>query len=272
MASQYANVNTAIKLITPVEAGRVLANHENFRSLSKRRLNAYVRAMEADKWGLSILVFDTDGNLLDGQHRLRAVQESGKHIWFVCVYNWPKHERALLDNNQPRTRGQVAVAERGLHNANRAMALAVGIATMPDTERGRMVILNAEALELYDRFRATVERVDPYLVGPLKAALHGIAFGRAMIAFPARSDEIEEALSKLSRLDFAEPRMCGLRLYYSWAVTRGFVKGGAASRCQTYLRCARALKAYLDNEPIDKLYLPKGDPFPLPEHWDDKQL
>ena len=259
---KYHSITSELRVVDPKRAEMILEDHENYRRLSRSRYSAYAAAMARGRWGLSVLIFDEDGRLLDGQNRLQAIVNTGLSQVFLCVQGWPKTEVRFLDNGQARTRGQVAVYELGIDSANIRMALAVGIETISDTKWG--AVLNDEAILIYEKYKDTVIRIVRHLVKPLRAAVHGIAFCRAMIACPDRADDIENALVCMNNLDFSEGRMQGLRLYYQWAVTRGFTQGGTTARQETYRRCARAIQAYLENQMITKLYVPKDDPFPLP--------
>lgn len=72
--------------ITPADAEEILeANTENNRNIKLAQVDKYARDMMAGRWednGETIKI-DTNGKLIDGQHRMRAVLESGAtmHFW-----------------------------------------------------------------------------------------------------------------------------------------------------------------------------------------------
>lgn len=243
--------------IDKAKAKALLSGHRNYRRPNPSRIDAYARVMSSGKWMLSILLFDADGELIDGQNRLAAVAKSGKSITFVCIHGWPKGGVIAVDNGQNRSRAQVGAAERGVKNGNRIMSLVVAM----DNPKRWTTLLNIEALDAYDRNGQIAEAVNDALKRPVNAAVHCVAFARAIMKHPDKKEQILTAARKLSAMDFSEPNMYGLRLYFSWAITRGFAKGGGEARWETYLRGARALQAYLNNETIDKLYRPASDPF-----------
>jgi len=49
------------------------------------------------------IVFDVDGNLLNGQHRLEALRRSGVTCKFFVSYGWPSETMHVLDCGAPRT-------------------------------------------------------------------------------------------------------------------------------------------------------------------------
>ncbi len=253
------NLTTTIKRIDAAMAQSILDNHENYRNISASRSRAYARLMEKGLWKLSVLLFNEDGSLLDGQTRLKGITISKLPQWFICIHGVPCSEVLGIDQGQPRSRPQVAKAELGINNAGRKMALASGIVDIC----GKIGLTNIEVLGVYEKYRLYIDRVAESLSKPLHAAIHGVAFVRAMIAHPGEVDRIESALQKACALDFADPAMSGLRLYYQWAVTRGFTRGGATFRQMAYMKSAGAVRAYLDNRPLVKLVAPKTDPFPV---------
>jgi len=254
-------MNCSTKTITPDDALAIIGGHENYRRLSSGRVSAYQKAMIDGTWGLSILIFSESGELVDGQTRLNAVIKSGKPQKFISLYGWPEDQICNIDGGQNRSRSQVAKAERGIKNANKIMAVVCGIEMICEQSR---VIINSESITLYDKYGELAEDLFA-IVSPsssLGAAIHIIPFARAIITMPEKEYEIKEALRKTVDLDFSENRMSGLRLYYRWAIERGFSRGGGSVRRDAYLRCCRAILAYLNEQKIDKLFAKKTDPFP----------
>lgn len=251
------NLSIKTAIIGPVEASALLTGHKNYRKLSPSRADAYARAMSRGEWKLSTIIIGEDGELVDGATRLNAVIKAGKRICFAIIDGWPIDSVVALDNGQSRTRRQVAEAERGIKNGNKIMALVTAI----ENPQSVHVLLNSEALALYDKHGALAEEVYSHARQPIDAAIHLIPFARAILANRGRKQDVLYALDKLCAMDFHEPRMSGLRLYFSWAITRGHAAGGGRRRYEAYLRASRALSAYLDDEMLDKLYIPQCDPF-----------
>jgi hypothetical protein len=252
------NITADTKMIGPELAKKILADHSNYRKPSSTRIEMYARAMKNCEWGTSILIFDEDSELLDGQNRLAAVIKSDTKQQFVILNGWPTNECIYLDNGQARTRSQIAISERGAKNANKAMSIVCSLENPMQNNTG---LLNAEAMRLYDKYRHIADAVLDAGHGPLHAAVHLVAFARAILVFPEKEQEILDALAKTTDLlSNVEDRMWGLKLYYQWAIVRGFSRGGQSIRKEAYLRCGRAIMAYLNNEKLTKLYAPKEDP------------
>ena len=253
-------LSISIQTIDPILARLYLDAHENYRTVNKRRMAAYSRAMKADNWKLSILIFDQDGILVDGQTRLEALINAGVAEEFAVVAGWPSEATVTLDNNQARTKGQTLKASIGVKNATRVASLAQNIKHLFDSD----FHTNMEVTELATKYGSVINKVTEVQGhSAVKAALHGLPYCRALVCFPDREVEILDALRCLRDLDFHEPRTSGLKQYYLAYVSGSGTKIGGTQRKDVYLRGARALQAYLNNEEIKHLIKPNVDPFEI---------
>jgi len=83
-----AKKRTRIVSVTPARARKMLAKIKAARVLSSRRIARYAEAMARGAWvhdALPPIAFDTDGALVDGHHRLRAVDRSGATVRMLVV-------------------------------------------------------------------------------------------------------------------------------------------------------------------------------------------
>jgi len=248
------------KTITPEEAAKILSAHKNYRMMSNSRVAAYSKAMTEKSWGISIIIFDEDGELIDGQTRLAAVIRSGIPQTFACVTGWDRAGCIYLDNGQPRTRSQVAKAERNVKDGHKVMSMVCAIED-PTMKKHQISILNSEALKYYDKYGKVCEEIlDISRGSKFGAAVHLVSFARCVILYPRTREDILTALNKVKELDFSTRSMSGLKLYYRWAIERGFSKGGADMRREAYLRSARAIVGFIGDEEMQKLYCPTSDP------------
>jgi len=241
-------------LISPDMAQALLDGHQNYRSIQTNRVANYADVMSTNDWLLSPLLFDINGNLIDGQHRLKAVISSNTNQCFACIMNWPTGQESGIDGGYSRSRAQEAKRVFGLKSSRRSMALTVGLVRGKNTG----LVLNSRAMQWYAKYRRIVDLVISELRAPLSAVLHGIPFARAICKFSERQEDILTALKKMREGDWAEPRMNGLRLYFMWAVTQ---KRGVGARSAAYTRCSQALLAYLNNQTILRLRSEFKDPF-----------
>jgi hypothetical protein len=98
---------TELVTLSPALASILLERNENNRPLSMTGLERIKRDLEQGRWvfnGESIIV-SIDGKLNDGQHRCRAVLETGISIRMVVVFGPRRDSRLTLDQGVTRTVG-----------------------------------------------------------------------------------------------------------------------------------------------------------------------
>jgi hypothetical protein len=90
--------------VTPKLAGEMLATSLVNRRLTQNRVDEWVAEMTAGRWYVGqTLMTDVDGHLVDGHHRLRAVQLYGKPVKFAVQRNIPVEVWQALDIGRPRS-------------------------------------------------------------------------------------------------------------------------------------------------------------------------
>lgn len=67
--------------------------------------------------------FDEDGHLIDGQHRLMAIVESGKTIEFFVIEGIPREDRFKMDKNRRRSASDELTMGYGIPSAKSAQAV-----------------------------------------------------------------------------------------------------------------------------------------------------
>ncbi len=113
------NLTYKTQTITPTVAEAMLAKAAPNRTINNAAVGHYKAVMLAGEWELNgePIIIDTDGFLLDGQHRLWAVVESGVTITSLVVRGAARESFATIDTGTKRTAGQV-LSMVGLKYAN----------------------------------------------------------------------------------------------------------------------------------------------------------
>lgn len=117
---------TEVVTITPELAQEWLTlNLPTNRRLSTYSVDKLVHEMENGYWQVTgdSIKFDTNGDLIDGQHRLRAVVKSGEVIQSLVVWDVPTTAFKAIDRNQVRTNSQVLGIKGEKNTAALASAL-----------------------------------------------------------------------------------------------------------------------------------------------------
>ncbi len=114
-----------VTLVTPGQAERWLEKNVSNRPLRRRVVDRYTRDMATGNWIVrgDAIEFDTDGNLLNGQHRLTAVVKSGETVALLVGTNVPKEAQGVADSGATRTVGD-QLNLRGVKNGYLTAAIA----------------------------------------------------------------------------------------------------------------------------------------------------
>lgn len=113
-----------IETITPERAKRYLEHNKTNRALRLGRVNQYAIFMRRDEWLMTgdPLVFDKDGNLIQGQHRLAACVQADTPFTTAILRGADTECYAVLDSGLGRTVGD-ALRHAGLSNQNQVAAV-----------------------------------------------------------------------------------------------------------------------------------------------------
>lgn len=147
---------TEIGTVTPQMAERMLALNEGpeFRNryLSQQRVIKYADMMQRGLWILSTqgISFSASGRLIDGQHRMAAVVQSGQSvnmtIWFGCE----DAEFMVVDQGTTRTAGDLIHIEGKNYNKIRAAVANLDLRIRERSVRSlgaQRVVLHEDAMD-----------------------------------------------------------------------------------------------------------------------------
>lgn len=98
--------NINLVLFTPEMATEIISKPStNFRSVKRPVVNQYAKDMENGNWTFcgDTIKFDKDGNLIDGQHRLRAIIKSGIPQYFYKVEELDPESARVMDSGFKRS-------------------------------------------------------------------------------------------------------------------------------------------------------------------------
>ena len=109
--------------ITPRQAKAMLASNTSNRKPNPNRIKYYANLMKNGKWHLTHqgIAIAADGTIVDGQHRLMAVLDSGKSVMFNVSWGVEKEAQKYIDVGYRRTTSNVfqmhGVADASAHAA-----------------------------------------------------------------------------------------------------------------------------------------------------------
>jgi hypothetical protein len=254
--------------VTPEKALQWLEGNTHNRPINEAHVKRLARDIQAGRWRLTHqgIAFDTDGLLVDGQHRLWAVVEAGMPITTRVFFNEPPENRQVLDSGQRRSNldilnitGQVGeVTTRHLATL-RAMLAGCSSHTVRVTP--------GEEGEQYWRHRGALEFAVQHLGS---ACVRGVATSevRAVIARACYSAEHGKLIHfcDLMKSGMAagdgDASLCMLR---DFLISNGGAGKGESVRRMRYSKVQWALSAFLQGKTPQRLCGATTELFPLPE-------
>lgn len=128
--TRYVHTNTVTTcyvLVTPHIAAQMMGfNIDNNRRIDPRTVTQYALAMKDKEWWWQAWMpihFSDEARLINGQHRLQAIIESGESLPCMIVYNVPKDAVRGIDAGKKRTIAQqITLQGRDTKNAEVTIA------------------------------------------------------------------------------------------------------------------------------------------------------
>lgn len=263
------NVLVDRELITPEIAEKYLGTNQGNRSLRQAKVDGYARDMTAGRWVFNgdAIRFDYHGVLIDGQHRLWAVIESGVTMDTLVVRGLPTDTRDTVDVGATRTArdglkfrgvehfGAVAPIARRLVLWERNVRALGGAMSVTHPEIYAFVEDHPEvqfAAEVAIRARKSIP-CSPTAVGVAYYLASHIDHAAAEIFF------IEQLIEKLG-LRFDDPARALLRRLEtaSAGASRGIGMSARINEDDALRYLILAWNAFREGKRLTKLQAPKG--------------
>lgn len=122
--SRKKQSNSVTVSVTPRLAAEMLERNINNRTVRERTVEEYALNMRLGRWmPVGEIIFDREGNLLDGQHRLMAVLRADVPVELRVTRNADPSVRYVIDTGIKRTNGD-ALKMRGVLNSSAAASTA----------------------------------------------------------------------------------------------------------------------------------------------------
>ena len=207
-------MNTKVMTVTPMMAAEFLSRvaPEKQRRLNERLVSTYAQTMRNGKWVLTHqgIAFDNAGNLCDGQHRMKAVADSGVTIQILVSSDIPEDQKGVftfdaIDRGVQRKIGDQLNVRHGIKNANMVAASCriIGIICLRNSVRATV----ENTLAIYEKFGDQIDFCFSEfnaMKGFKQAALMGsLAF--CMRAMPKELAPFIESVAKGENIKTGDP-------------------------------------------------------------------
>lgn len=120
----------AFVFVTPDIAARWLARNDKNRSITPKTVDRYARDMMSGDWKFTgeTFKFAADGTLLDGQHRLTAIVQSGCTVLALVVRGLDNPSQQVMDTGRRRSAADALTMREQSHAVLLASAARLCIA------------------------------------------------------------------------------------------------------------------------------------------------
>jgi hypothetical protein len=243
LPSKETGMHTKMVLVTPEIAASWLTHNIVNRPMNPRSVEALAWDMRRGKWTLTHqgIAFNTDGLLVDGQHRLRAIVAANQSVPLLVTFNVECSFEAPIDT------GVMRKVHHVLGMSHRTVAVCNALSLL---ESGSVVRSTSTRVgEIHARHERGVTwavTMFPTMRGMTSNVLAAHAF-----AFPVAPDLVETFAAKLISGANIEPTSPVLLLRRHIERIEGFT---TKVRAELGLVTLRALQAHAQKEPIGKLY------------------
>ena len=267
-------MDITVETITPDSALAMLKGTTfNQRGISQKHVDKLARDMGAGAWVLNgdPIRIDTEDNVIDGQHRLKACIKAGTPIQTVVCRNVDHSVVPLIDTEgRSRTAGDVFKMDGLKYSKTKASTARWLFAVERRDFSQKFKPSVAELRAVLDRW-PTIHDAAKYAQGRRWSFIHSSAQLVALVAVGRLSDPdgmmaFTESLRTGESLDPGSPVLA----YRRW-MERRFVTTSGSVRLgprMTWRNLCRVWNAYANNETLQRFNMPRIDIPPV--GWDPK--
>lgn len=255
------SVSMKLETISPAKAEKYLSRNLSNRTLQKSTLALYSRLMENGDWMLNgdAIRFNTNGDLVDGQHRLQSVIATGVPLKTYVMRGLEVEAQLTIDQQRKRTAGDM-LKMRGITNGNNLAAIVRMVDRWDNGERsiygfaGGSAMLSAKEVvaridaspHLY--LEACRRGINPALMTFCVARVTGTMFTLFEREDASVAEEFFDYLTKGANLAEGNPVLT-LRRYWL-----NLARNGRRANTAVYLMAGvRAWNAYAEGRPLHNI-------------------
>lgn len=253
--------------ITPaLAASYLVANTMNPRPISPLTVERYVKEMKDGSWTTHHqgIAFDREGKLIDGQHRLTAIVETGMSFYMPVTFNLPVDAKNNVDQPKVRSKNDIL---RGVGFTVTGKSLSGIIKCVIAGNDNQRALTNKELIRYARRLFDGLKFVDQHFnkkVGYVSTAPVKAAIVRAFFACETKRNRLARFCEILetgipNSADDGEIMVIRFRERLKEDPT---VRAGSAVN-EVYAKTERVIQAFLNGEDLKAFVAPKCELFPM---------
>lgn len=262
--------------VNPALAQAWLQRNDKNRSVKLVNQAKLVRSIQQNEFMFTgdTIKFAPCGRLLDGQHRLMAIVQSGTTQRLLVVFNVPEEAFHVIDRGVGRSNGDM-LAQMGVTHANTVAAAARLAISYAEARGGDRHFMSVDILphqvrdevsdneSLYREAASLALRAHRTIPGSNKSSLAALYV--IVVKVRGRSDEVVDFIDGLATLEGlrrGDPR-AALANAFASSVRPGSMHGGSRSNHWKLAMLIRTFNLWLDGAERKLLkFAPLGDKFP----------
>jgi hypothetical protein len=247
-------MQVTIETITPDIASAILKGNTRNRTLRRGLVELYAAEMKAGRWlethqGIAI---NCDGTLLDGQHRLAAIVESGVSQKMVVTRGVPSASQIAMDDHAKRSAADSIALDRGVHVDATTVAIARGVVRYSSGDNSP--ISKQEVASIMDALRSPMQFVSPFIAAKQRGVTAACVWCAVVLAWFYVRDL--ERLAEFCRILVGQELAESDGDKAAVMLREWLLRTGAPSSVQheAFRKTQRAIVAFMDRSSIGKLY------------------
>lgn len=252
-AMKFEFVLVAPKMAAAWLAKQNTGGDDQNRNIRKDKVATFARAMAQGLWRTThqAISFDENGNLLDGQHRLTAIVESGVSIWMIVVYGQPRANMAVIDRGVSRKTTDTLKIIYGMdHAKTRATVGRLVLSMKREDYNARQPWLDEEVA---DELRQNAAHYDWLFEIPSLTKYSGPVLAALCYAYPTNPAKVREFSALLvepANVSAGSVVFRAKEIADAGCHTRNI---GGAERTAIFRRMLRCLMAYFKGEKLKQI-------------------
>lgn len=268
-----SSVHVVRMLVNPQTATAMLFQNRRNRSLRPSKVRGYAATMSAGRWNQDhpdTIAFTRNGDLINGQHRLRAICASNSTLLLNVAFGCEDESRLTVDGHTAKSLGdRMWIAGMGIGQtatgARKSAELALRMWHGPSAKKDQPAPHEIAAfIEVYhDAITFVMDIFGSKHRGRLTTAPVKSAVGHAF--YHASADRLKRYVDVLLSGEASgslDER--NIILFRNWILEGRYARNSNAAG-EVYRRAARSIEAFINLEPLKQLKDISYDPFPLPD-------
>lgn len=262
--------------VTPDLAVKWLERNTRNRPLRQYRIDSYAADMREARWMISPdgIAFDRDGNVVNGQHRLWTVIESGCTVPMMVMRGLDPNVISVLDDHLKRNLRDVVNIKRpgasvqSIHCAIAAKLMETSLdVTAMNADKSKRRTTRQQQMDVLDRhWDAIVFAVQDVIRNrTIRGITQGTVLAPIARAFYSEDRDLLKRFGHVLTSGVMEEPGDKAAALLRRVLTESKSSGVRTLSPVIYRKTERAVRAFLDREPIKMLYEAAGEMFLLPE-------